>query len=255
MARYRATLAYDGTAFHGFQLQNDLPTVQGAVENALAKLAKTERVPIHGAGRTDTGVHATGQVIAFDLDWSHPPEALQKALNANLPPSVAVYDLTVTRDDFHPRFDAQRRAYVYTIVRSSHPLPLLRHRAWILGWTLNLDHMVQAAETLIGRRDFAALGTPPQGDNTVRTIYAAHWQQGANGDETALAFYIEADAFLYRMVRRTVGMLVDVGRGHLTVSDFADIIKRAQLAKNVTIAPPQGLILSRVVYADDKIAR
>lgn len=251
--RYRATVSYDGSDFHGFQLQSDLVTVQGALEAAVTRLSgQPQRVPIIGAGRTDTGVHASGQVIAFDLDWPHGAAALQRAMNANLPPSVAVLALDETRPDFHPRFDAQRRAYAYTVVQAPHRLPLMRRRAWVTHWPLDVDAIRFAAAQLIGRRDFGALGTPPQGNNTVRTIFAAEWHPVSAQDWPTWVFRIEADAFLYRMVRRTVGMLVDVGRGHLSPERFAAILDSGQLASEVTVAPPQGLVLTQVRYRTDE---
>jgi tRNA pseudouridine38-40 synthase len=255
--RYRATLAYDGTAFQGFQRQRDgVPTVQGAVEAALAALCGGGYVVVRGAGRTDTGVHATGQVVAFDLDWTHGSRALYHALNANLPPSVAVTHVSEAADGFHPRFDAVRRAYRYRLLLADHPLPLERHTAWVVlrercQWALK--DAQAAAATLPGTRDFGALGKPPQGTNTVRTVYhsALTWQPYTDGDAIAVTYTIEANAFLYRMVRRTVGMLYDVALHRLMPDDFARLLAAGTVAQGVTIAPPQGLVLTRVMYRDE----
>lgn len=252
--RYRATLAYDGSEFQGFQRQiAGTPTVQNTVESALTAIAR-QHIPIIGAGRTDTGVHATGQVIAFDLDWQHGETALYRALNANLPKSVAVTALCETSDDFHPRFGALRRQYQYTLLLAQHHLPLQRHTAWIvLRRQLDIEAMQTAAQALIGKRDFGALGTPPQGNNTVREITRSQWELSQQPQAAQLTYTIEADAFLYRMVRRTVGMLYDVGRGRLNTTAFSEIIAKAEVAQGVTIAPPQGLVLTQVTYPGDKL--
>ncbi|MFZ4815461.1 MAG: tRNA pseudouridine(38-40) synthase TruA [Phototrophicaceae bacterium] len=251
MGRYRATISYDGTDFQGFQRQRSgVPTVQSALEVALASIVG-EPVGVLAAGRTDTGVHATGQVIAFDLNWRHEERALMAALNANLPESVAVVALQLAPPDFHPRFDAVSRQYQYTLVSARHRLPLEQRTAWVLtNARLSISAMEASAERLLGRQDFAALGTPPQGESTVRTIWRAEFDAQDRDDGLWLTFTMEADAFLYRMVRRTVGMLVDVGRGQLSGKTFAALLASTQLAQGVTIAPPQGLVLTRVTYPE-----
>ncbi len=251
--RYRATLAYDGSSYQGFQRQKgDTPTVQATVERALSRITQGDYIPVTAAGRTDSGVHATGQVIAFELDWKHGDDALYRALNANLPGSVAIIEVAPAPDGFHPRYDAQRRQYQYTIRVAPHALPLLRHTAWVIsGYTLDVALMQQVATGLIGRRDFGALGTPPQGDSTVRTIYRSEWTQDHDEHGQRLRYTIEADAFLYRMVRRTVGMLYDCGRGKLTPADVQHKLAQSHVARGVTVAPPQGLVLTQVTYADD----
>lgn len=252
MTRYRGRLQYDGTAFQGYQRQRDgVPTVQGALEAALARISGAP-VTVYGAGRTDAGVHASGQVIAFDLAWSHGAEALMRAVNANLPESVVIAQLAPTDDDFQPRFGAMWREYAYTLVVSPHRLPLMRHRAWVVHYPLDVERMDAAAAQISGERDWGALGTPPQGDNTVRHILRSLfvWERG--GSYPTAVYTIRANAFMYRMVRRTVGMLVDVGRGKLTLSAMQAIIDRAVVTSTVPIAPPQGLVLTQVAYPSDE---
>lgn len=254
--RIRAILAYDGTHYLGFQRQAEgVPTVQGVVEEALMRICG-QHVTVIGAGRTDAGVHASGQVIAFDLPtWAHGEAALLRALNANLPPDVGISALAQAAPRFHPRFDAQSRTYTYTIVCAPHPLPLHRHTAWVVNRQLNFEQMQRVCAFLEGRRDYGALGTPPQGESTTRTITHATWERTADGNLLWLRFRITADAFLYRMVRRTVGMCYDVGRGKLSPEDFREILERAQVASNVTIAPPQGLVLTAVAYTEHEQQR
>jgi tRNA pseudouridine38-40 synthase len=251
MARYRARLAYDGTAYLGFQRQGgNTPTVQRAVEGAIGAVTGFERVTVIAAGRTDTGVHAVGQVIAFDVDWDHADEALLRAVNANLPDDIALQDIR-QQVGFHPRFDALSRRYRYHVVQSARPQPLLRNLAWEVRHRLDLEPMQAAAEMLVGRRDFAAFGTPPQGSNTIREVIVSRWDGQAQPYGVLLVYTIEANAFLYRMVRRIVGTLVEVGRGALSLEEFAELIRRADLSLVKITAPPRGLILERVRYPGD----
>lgn len=245
--RYRATLAYDGTAYLGFQRQSgDKPTIQGAVEQALATVCG-QPVTIYGAGRTDTGVHASGQVIGFDVEWKHADEALLKAINVNLPLDIALQDIR-QQPDFHPRYDAVSRLYRYRVLVASQRQPLLLHRVWQLSKPLNGELMEQAAALFIGERDFAALGKPTQGDITVRTVYRSEW--AAQQDEFGMlwTYTVEANGFLQHMVRRMVAMLVQVGQQRMTVERFGELLDRAKLVESLAIAPPQGLSLEVVRY-------
>ncbi len=246
--RYRVTLAYDGSAYQGFQRQREgVPTVQAAVEAAL-RVINGQHVSITAAGRTDTGVHAAGQVIAFDLTWTHSDAALLRAINANLPSDIAVRDM-VQQPGFHPRFDALSRRYAYVVVGAAVPQPLLARQAWVLvDVELHVAAMQRAAGLLIGTHDFAALGQPPQGTNTLRTVFASTWTQTPAVCDLRLTYRIEATAFLQHMVRRIVGALVQVGRGSLSVSAFADLLHSRDVARARWLAPPQGLILEHVRY-------
>jgi len=247
MMRYRATLAYDGTAYQGFQRQiGDTPTIQLAVEQAVAAVTG-QTTPVIGAGRTDSGVHATGQVIAFDVEWRHGDTALLRAINANLPDDIALQDIAEA-PGFHPRFDALSRLYRYRVIQAEQRQPLLRNRAWHIRWKLDGDWIKQAAGLLLGKHDFAAFGKPPQGENTVRTVYQSEWTAEPEVYGTLWTYTIEADAFLQHMVRRIVWMLLDVGRGKQTVSDFEVYFRRAELPTEGSIAPPGGLTLEQVKY-------
>ena len=243
-------MAYDGTAYQGFQRQvAGTPTIQGAVEDAIAAITGQSATVI-GAGRTDAGVHATGQVIAFDVTWRHSDAALLRAINANLPEDIALQDIC-QQAGFHPRFDAVRRLYRYHIISAARRQPLLRHRVWQVWNELDLNAMQAAAAILVGTHDFAAFGQPPQGDNTIREIMISEWMADRKPYGTLFVYQVEANAFLRHMVRRLVGTLVDVGRGVLSVSEFEDIFLSADLSRAKTIAPPQGLVLERVRYDQD----
>ncbi len=247
MARYQIILAYDGTAFAGSQRQRGQRTVQGVLEEALWALGWRGNSVLL-AGRTDSGVHAAGQVAAFDLDWSHSADALGRALNAHLPADVAVQQAAAAADDFHPRFDAQARRYCYHLSYQPVRNPLRARYAWRVWPPLNLDILQQTAAIFLGRHDFSAFGTPPRPESSpVRRVFRSEWRAAEDG----CAYTVEANAFLYRMVRRLVFAQVAVAQGRLTL----DALQRA-LDKGAPfiagLAPPQGLILEQVRYAPEK---
>ena len=252
MTRYRATVEYDGTAYYGFQRQvATQKTIQGELEQALFKLAQAS-IPITGAGRTDAAVHARGQVISFEFaDWRHGAERLTRALNSTLPRDIAVRDVATVHEQFHPRYDAVRRGYRYTILNRPTPSPLRRHRSWHVRETLDVGAMNRAAERLIGERDFGTFGTPPQGSNTVRRLFKAEWRH-ATDDE--LVFEIEGNAFLKRMVRSIVGTLRLVGNGSWTVDEFVEVLESAERGNAGPSAPPQGLVLEFVDYDGEVVS-
>ena len=249
MARYKAIIEYDGTDFAGFQRQAPTvgPTVQGEVESALARISDGKLITVMGAGRTDSGVHASGQVIAFELDWGHGTEALTRALNANLPRTIAARSVSECATDFHPRFSAKGRRYRYSIYNAPIRSPLRERFAWRVWPALELAAMQEASQHLLGRRDFGTFGTAPEpGGHTTRTVREARWEKPDGGG--TLNFYIEADAFLFRMVRCIVGTLKIVGTGEMTVADFAEAIQAANRSRAGTLAPPNGLCLIEVIY-------
>lgn len=251
VARYRATLAYDGSVYVGFQRQaGDLRTIQGEVERAIAQVTG-QQVTVIGAGRTDTGVHAEGQVIAFDVEWRRDDETLMRALNATLPEDIALQDIR-QHEGFHPRFDAATRIYRYTLVSAAQRQPLLRKGAWRLMGALDDDAIQDACKLLLGKHDFGAFGHAPQGDNTVREVYRSEWVTDAMPYGKRHVYHVEANAFLQHMVRRIVGMLVEVGRGRMSLATFHDALTSGVMVNGVTLAPPQGLVLESVRYPSDE---
>lgn len=241
--RVRATVAYDGTNYSGFQRQSNAPTVQGELEAALLRVTQ-ERAGIVAAGRTDAGVHAIGQVIAFDTRWRHTLEDLSRALNAVLPADIAVRDVEEAGLGFHPRYDALSRWYRYTLYVARVRSPLARLQSLHLRGPVDAAAMAQAAECLVGEHDFAAFGQPPSGEVTVRRVDRAEWGE----DRPWLTFDIEANAFLYRMVRSIVGTLVKVGRGALGVDEFKAVLASCDRNQAGPTAPPHGLRLMAVAY-------
>ena len=244
MARYQVILVYDGTEFFGFQRQARERTVQGVVEDALRRIG-WQGSTILAAGRTDTGVHASGQVIAFDLNWSHTTDDLRNGLNANLPMDVSAQRVTQTRPDFHPRYEALARRYRYRIFCQPDRDPLRERYAWRVWPALQPDILQQAARYLPGRHDFGAFGTPPRtGGSTERIVSEAGWL--AVGDQ--LTFEVVANAFLYRMVRRLVSTQVAVAQGKIALESMAAFLSGKNDGLIQGLAPPQGLFLVEVIY-------
>jgi len=251
MVRYQIILAYDGSPFQGFQRQGQrpgqVPTVQDAVETALKNLG-WQGHSILAAGRTDTGVHAIGQVISFDLDWQHSPDDLLHALNAHLPAEIAAQSINIVSPEFHPRYDANARSYCYHVFQQPMRHPLLERYAWRVWPSLKIDYLHQAAELFIGTHDFAAFGTPPRvGGSTERIIYRSEWLD-QNG---ILIFTVVANAFLYHMVRRIVFVQVAAAQERIDVSTIAQALQKPlEMAGGFKqgLAPPQGLVLTEVSY-------
>jgi tRNA pseudouridine38-40 synthase len=243
--RLRATVAYDGTDFHGFQRQTNVRSVQAVLEEALSDTCGC-LISVVGAGRTDAGVHATGQVVAFEAQWAHTLIDMQNALNARLPMDVAILALAECEASFHPRYSALSRTYEYTIAIRPTRQPLLRRTAWLVRTELDMARMNLAAQRLIGEYDFAAFGSPPQGEVTVRRVLQAEWRVITESD--VLRFTIEANAFLYKMVRHIVMALVLTGRGALSVDDISDVLTSKDSQRIKGVAPACGLCLVSVTY-------
>jgi len=245
VTRYRATIAYDGTGYHGFQRQapEHEPTIQGEIEQALTQIGQSG-VTVLGSGRTDAGVHATGQVIAFSAEWRHSRQDLQRALNATLPADIAVLDLDEAACDFHPRYDAVSREYVYTIYNAPVRHPLYRLNALHIADPLDVKAMDAAAAKLVGEHDFAAFGLPTAGDVTVRRMLKAE----CRAKLPMVRLGLEANGFLYRMVRSIVGTLLLVGRGEMTLDQFRAVMESRDRSHAGAPVPPQGLCLTCVNY-------
>ena len=244
MARYQVILAYDGTQFQGFQRQTKRRTVQGVIEAVLRELEWAGQA-ILAAGRTDTGVHASGQVIAFDLEWRHTPQALCAAMNALLPEDISAQEVRLAEAGFHPRYDAIERTYRYRIYCQAVRHPLLDRFAWRVWPALEPERLQHAAESLLGTHDFAAFGTPPRAHgSTRRTVFRAQWI--SNPPE--LDFEVTADAFLYRMVRRLVSVQVEIGQGRCDMDAIRRYLETPPELPIQGLAPAHGLALISVTY-------
>ncbi len=241
--RYRATVEYDGTDFAGFQAQRPgVRTVQGELETALARLTGGQRVVVDGAGRTDAGVHASGQVIAFTYAGRLDGPALEAAVNGQLPPDVAVRDLRRVPAGFHPRRAARYREYRYTVWNG--PRSPLRERQ-TLGVRDPLDAaaMERAGQAFVGRHDFRAFGAVLEDRTPVRTVYAVRVRRQGS----LVTIDVRADAFLRGMVRRIVAVLLEVGHGTMTEQEIREALAARTPARNGAAAPARGLCLRRVV--------
>ncbi|MCJ7694876.1 MAG: tRNA pseudouridine(38-40) synthase TruA [Anaerolineaceae bacterium] len=244
-ARYKIILAYDGSNYAGLQRQPSGDSVQDFVEAALRKVGWQGR-SIMAAGRTDSGVHADGQVISFDLTWKHDTDTLVRAMNAFLPLDIAVQSAEIVNDEFHARYDALTRAYRYQLYCQTVRHPVKERFAWRIWPLPDMTVMNAAAQDLIGEHDFAAFGKAMKpGGPTVRLVHSSAWQATVDG----MQFDIKANAFLYHMVRRIVYVLVHVGLGTLP----KDIVKQGLETGStgiVRLAPAQGLTLVSVDYKE-----
>ena len=245
MPRYRLTVEYDGGPFAGFQLQEGLPTIQGALERAIAAFSG-EAARVATAGRTDTGVHATGQVVHFDLERAFRPEVVRDAINAHLVPApVVVLEAEEVAGDFHARFSAGGRRYLYRILDRKPPPALRRGRVWWVKKPLDAEAMARAAQALVGLHDFTTFRDAHcQSKSPVKTLDVAAVQRV--DDEVRLTF--AARSFLHRQVRSLTGSLAEVGAGRWTAEDLAAALAARDRARCGQVAPPEGLYLTGVDY-------
>jgi tRNA pseudouridine38-40 synthase len=239
--RIRITLAYDGTEFHGWQVQPGLPTIQGILEEIVSGM---EGRPVHvaGSGRTDAGVHALAQVAAFTIENPIPTDNLRRAVNRLLPPAIRVLDAAETRADFHPRFDAVAKTYRYTIFRSEVCPPFEWRYAHHHPYPLNEAAMCGAARVFEGEHDFSAFAASDERDaegrSKVRTIFASRLERAGE----RLIYTVRGSGFLKHMVRNLVGTLIEVGRGNVEGAGIPE--------KCGATVPAKGLTLVSVEYAD-----
>ena len=246
MARYKLILAYDGATFVGSQRQAKRRTVQGELERALRTLGWMGRSVIL-AGRTDTGVHASRQVAAFDLEWNHSLEKLRNALNAGLPDDIAAKSVDLVDEEFHPRFDAKSRCYRYRLFCGQIRDPLREKMAWRVWPAFDGSMLADVAQLFLGQHDFSAFGSPSHEErSTTRTIASSAWMMV----QDEWHYEVRADAFLYRMVRRLVFVQVAVAQGRCS-RDVVDRALENPRYKNeilAGLAPAHGLTLVDVVY-------
>lgn len=243
---YRLLIEYDGTPFHGWQIQADRPTIQEEIEKALEVVLKT-RPTVIGSGRTDTGVHARGQVAHFAIEQPLDAFRLCRSLNGLLPPAIAILSLDQADDDFHARYDARRRRYHYYV--STVPHALDRHQRWHVRPTPDFDRMNRAATALLGTHNCSALcRTRSETQNRICTVERAEWVPEARSGDWHFA--IVADRFLHGMVRAAVGTLMQIGREKRPVDDVRRVLASEDRRQAGPAAPAHGLVLEHVTYKD-----
>jgi tRNA pseudouridine38-40 synthase len=245
MPRYRLLIEYDGRPFHGFQAQAGLASVQGEIERAVAAFCG-QTLRLQAAGRTDAGVHATGQVIHLDLEKAWPPEVVRDALNAHLAPEpISVLEASLAPEGWHARFSATKRRYLYRILNRRSPPALERGRVWHVRKPLDATAMHAAAQALVGRHDFTTfrdLGC--QAKSPVKTLDLAAVRR--EGEQVLLEF--ASRSFLHRQVRSMTGSLAEVGLGRWSAGDLEAALEARDRKACGPVAPAQGLYLAAVEY-------
>lgn len=248
MRRVRITLAYDGTGYHGWQVQPGLPTIQGALQTALGEI-EGRPVDVVGSGRTDAGVHALAQVAAFSIANPIPPRNLGKALNRLLAGQIRVLEVEETAADFHPRFQARAKTYEYRIWRGEVLPPFERRYAYHFPYPMDDGRFIDAAAIFAGEHDFSAFAASDVrdalGGSKVRTI----WESRAWRDGDRLLYRVRGSGFLKHMVRNITGTLIEAGKGNLTVDQIGALLEPGVAGKAGPSAPARGLFLVGVEYA------
>jgi len=242
----KLTIEYDGSSYHGWQIQpGGLRTIQGEMREQIAQITQGE-VNLIGAGRTDAGVHALGQVANFQTESTIELTALQRGLNSLLPPDIVIRAAEEVEEEFHARFSARSKVYEYHILNRSYPSALRRNYTWFIPHELNLPAMKKCGKLLVGSHDFSSFrASGDESRHSIREIIRLEIEQR---EDNLIVIVIEANAFLREMVRSIVGTLVDVGRGKTTFSKFKEIFEAQDRRQAGMTAPAQGLFLGEVKY-------
>lgn len=246
MRNIKLTIAYDGTHFHGFQVQPNLRTVQGMLQETLEAVVK-HPVSIIGSGRTDAGVHARGQVVNFHTDARIPIEKWPIVFNTRLPDDLVVQTAEEMPEGWHSRFDARGKVYRYQVDLAPYPNVFTRHFSYHYPYPIRIEPMIEAAKHLVGRHDFTsfcAANTPVE--DKVRTLFAVDVTE----ENDLLTITCRGEGFLYNMVRIIAGTLLDVGRGKIAPEEIPDIINAKDRARAGVTAPAHGLTMWQVLYDD-----
>lgn len=244
MRRIKLVVAYDGTHYHGWQLQPREITIEAVLNQAICTLTG-EEIQVIGASRTDAGVHALGNVAVFDTDSRIPGDKFAYALNQRLPADIVIQNSEEVPENFHPRHQNCRKTYEYTILNRNFPLPEYRNTAYFYYGFLDVENMQQAAQAFVGEHDFAAFcSAGAQVQTTVRTIYSL--DVFSLGEQIQIR--VQGNGFLYNMVRIIAGTLLEVGKGKIEVSQISDIIASCDRGQAGPTAPAQGLQLIEICY-------
>jgi tRNA pseudouridine38-40 synthase len=245
MPNIRLLLEYDGSRFYGWQIQPNKKTVQGEITRVLELVLKESNIKLEASGRTDSGVHARGQVANFHVKSMPNLKQLAHSINSILREEVSVLNIDIVPDDFHSRFSSKSKTYVYTIFNRNSPPIIDRKQVWFVPQQLNIELMQECANLLIGSKDFSSFRSKDcTATNTIKEIYQAKFIR----NDPYLKFSLEGNGFLKNMVRIIVGTLVDVGKGLVTTEQFNEILKAKNRSKASQTAPAEGLCLEFVKY-------
>lgn len=244
MRRLLITIKYDGTAYHGYQVQNNAVTVQQTFQDAVEKVFG-ERLDVKGCSRTDSGVHANMYCLTLDTDMNIGCENVIMALNTFLPDDIAAIDCSEVSMDFHPRYDCKSKEYVYKLYNGHRPDPFVRNYAYNYRRSIDADYLNRQAQAFLGKHDFSGFcSIKSDVEDTVRNVKSFSVKR----DGDMIYFTVEADGFLYNMVRIMVGTLLFVSEGKIKENELADVIASCDRKRAGKTAPPQGLYLNRVKY-------
>ena len=245
MAKYKIIVEYDGTDFVGWQKQENGPSIQSSLEDAIKKIT-SETVSVFGAGRTDSGVHAKGQVAHFELSKNISLDNIRDGINQHLRPlPIAILGVKEVDDDFHARFSAKLRTYEYLIINRRAPLTFNKNLAWGVFKKLNMDAMKDAASDFVGKHDFNAFRSVDcQSSSSIKTVQSCSIET----NDQHIKLNVSAKSFLHSQVRIMVGTLIEVGKGKFNSSDVKDIIKSRDRSQAGATAPAHGLYLLKVEY-------
>ncbi len=242
MPRFKIHIQYDGTDFHGWQVQKKDRTIQGKLERVLAKLNKSEKISVIGSGRTDSGVHALDQVAHFNWNTDMDTDGIISAINGNLPQEIRVKECAVVPDDFHARFSAVKRQYLYQCRTDEFIMD--RHAVWQTG-LLDVEALNNVSKFFLGEHDFTSFSKyNSEIENRVCMIYLSEWTQ----TENIVNYRVAANRFLHHMVRYLVGTMVEVSNGKMTMTEFKDLLNNPRKDVKVYRAPAQGLFLENIDY-------
>jgi len=242
LPRFKITIQYDGTEYHGWQVQSNAKTIQGELEKVMSILNKGEKINVTGSGRTDSGVHALQQVAHFDWDTDMATCDISPAMNGNLPESIRIQDCSVVPDDFHARFSAVKRHYKYRCRTDDSIMD--RHSVWCTG-ELNLPQLSELATLILGEHDFTSFSKAnSEIENRVCNIYLSEWSK----EGSIVNYMVSSNRFLHHMVRYLVGSMVEVTREKMTKKEFETLLNDPSENVKIFRAPPQGLFLEKVEY-------
>ncbi|HXZ12965.1 MAG TPA: tRNA pseudouridine(38-40) synthase TruA [Candidatus Sulfotelmatobacter sp.] len=253
MQNIKLTIAYDGADYHGWQFQPGVPTIQGALNDAASKITQ-EKIILHGASRTDTGVHALAQVAHFKTHSTLSPAEFQRGLNALLPPAIRIVAAEEVGMDFHARWQSLGKTYRYRIYRARVLPPFEYRRALHYPWPLDEEAMAAAARLFEGEHDFSSFAASSGGEDDgreremVRVIYSSEIVRDAAGAE--IAYVVRGRSFLRYMVRKIVGTLIEVGKGRLAPADIPQLFEFRDRTRSGPTVPPEGLYLVAIEYPD-----